>query len=144
MHPGIKGHGKKQSISQQAALCHDGTNAPTQLVRTNTREFATRLGWSFGMPATAHLTAALACSHFAASLLVLSLIEATGVLCSLLTALTALCSAPVMLLAWLRACVSLLVLLQLAWLRHACSLAGGIAAIVQLRHPADCQSAFPC
>ena len=25
--------------------------------------------WSFGMPATAHLTAALACSHFAASLL---------------------------------------------------------------------------
>ncbi len=99
------------------------------------------LGWSFGMPATAHLTAALACSHFAASLLVISLIEATGVLCSLLTALTALCSAPVMLLAWLRACVSLLVLLQLAWLRHACSLAGGIAAIVQLRHPTDCQSA---
>ena len=93
------------------------------------------------MPATAHLTAALASSHFAASLLVISLIEATGVLCSLLTALTALCSAPVMLLAWLRACVSLLVLLQLAWLRHACSLAGGIAAIVQLRHPADCQSA---
>ncbi len=30
------------------------------------------LGWSFGMPATAHLTAALACSHFAASLLVIS------------------------------------------------------------------------
>ena len=29
-----------------------------------------------------------------------------------------------MLLAWLRACVSLLVLLQLAWLHHACSLAG--------------------
>ncbi len=69
-------------------------------------------GWSFGMPATAHLTAALACSHFAASLLVTSLIEATGVLCSLLTALTALCSAPVMLLAWLRACVGILVLLQ--------------------------------
>ena len=32
---------------------------------------AIHLGWSFGMPATAHLTAALACSHFAASLLVL-------------------------------------------------------------------------
>ena len=80
----------------------------------------------------------------AASLLVISLIEATGVLCSLLTALTALCSAPVMLLAWLRACVSTVVLLQLAWLRNACSLAGGILAIVQLRHPADCQSAFPC
>ncbi len=24
-----------------------------------------QIGWSFGMPATAHLTAALACSHFA-------------------------------------------------------------------------------
>ena len=72
-----------------------------------------------GMPATAHLTAALASSHFACSILLIHVFEATGVLCSLLTALTALCSAPVMLLAWLRACVSTVVLLMLAWLRNA-------------------------
>ena len=82
------------------------------------------------MPATAHLGAALACSHFAAGLLLISCVEAIGVMTALLTLAAALCSAPVMLLAWLRGCFALMLGLGLAWLRD-----GSFAAGVLLQHP---------